>query len=200
LKNAPPINGHEPPLLDAERESELDKVGFNPQAYVQNLLATEGLEGVLKVEAGLVSDIRSLDGEKKALVYDNYSKLIAATDTIRNMREKMDPMTPTTSTLTPAIQHIAETAAHLTADLRRVHVQDSAKRKFHNGDVDSQRLLVQWILAAPDRIQQLVDEGKRDEALDDWQSVESVLDRWQGVQGTNDVRQRCLSAVAIAKG
>lgn len=28
-------------------------------------------------------DIRGLDGERKALVYDNYSKLIAATDTIR---------------------------------------------------------------------------------------------------------------------
>lgn len=31
-------------------------------------------------------DIRSLDGERKALVYDNYSKLIAATDTIRKVR------------------------------------------------------------------------------------------------------------------
>lgn len=30
-------------------------------------------------------DIRSLDGEKKALVYDNYSKLITATDTIRKV-------------------------------------------------------------------------------------------------------------------
>lgn len=32
------------------------------------------------------TEIRSLDGERKALVYDNYSKLIAATDTIRKVR------------------------------------------------------------------------------------------------------------------
>lgn len=30
-------------------------------------------------------EIKGLDGEKKALVYDNYSKLIAATDTIRKV-------------------------------------------------------------------------------------------------------------------
>ncbi len=32
------------------------------------------------------SEIRGLDGERKALVYDNYSKLITATDTIHKVR------------------------------------------------------------------------------------------------------------------
>lgn len=31
------------------------------------------------------AEIRGFDGERKALVYDNYSKLIAATDTIRKV-------------------------------------------------------------------------------------------------------------------
>ena len=53
------------------------------------MLAGEGLERVLRVEGGLISEIKGLDGERKALVYDNYSKLIAATETIRRMREKM---------------------------------------------------------------------------------------------------------------
>lgn len=30
-------------------------------------------------------EIRGFDGERKALVYDNYSKLIMATDTIRKV-------------------------------------------------------------------------------------------------------------------
>ena len=30
-------------------------------------------------------EIKGLDGERKALVYDNYSKLITATDTIRKV-------------------------------------------------------------------------------------------------------------------
>ena len=34
----------------------------------------------------LTKDIRNLDGERKSLVYDNYNKLIAATETIRKVR------------------------------------------------------------------------------------------------------------------
>lgn len=41
----------------------------------------------------------SLDGERKALLYDDYSKLIAATDTIRRIRDNMGPLTPATSGL-----------------------------------------------------------------------------------------------------
>jgi Vps51/Vps67 len=33
----------------------------------------------------LIVDIRNLDGERKSLVYDNYNKLIAATETIRKV-------------------------------------------------------------------------------------------------------------------
>ena len=32
------------------------------------------------------AEIRALDASRKALVYDNYSKLIRATDTIRSVR------------------------------------------------------------------------------------------------------------------
>lgn len=72
-------------LDDATPVSELDKEGFDADRYVQDILQREGLEGVLKVEASLLRDIRGFDGEKKALVYDNYSKLIGATDTIRKV-------------------------------------------------------------------------------------------------------------------
>lgn len=34
-------------------------------------------------------EIKGLDGERKALVYDNYSKLIAATDTIRKVWSRL---------------------------------------------------------------------------------------------------------------
>jgi len=99
------------------KESELDREGFDAGKYVADVLGREGLEGVLRVEAGLIGgelfyclllwrnghlehglgalmlielvarlEIRGLDGERKALVYDNYSKLITATDTIRKVR------------------------------------------------------------------------------------------------------------------
>ncbi|KAK4496886.1 hypothetical protein PRZ48_011335 [Zasmidium cellare] len=179
-----------PTALDVAQESELDKPGFSPEEYVTHLLATSGLEGVLRVEAGLVSDIRSLDGEKKALVYDNYSKLIAATETIRSMREKMEPLSPGTSTLSPAIGHIAETAAGLKKGLRE-HAQTG--QSGQQQEKEQQRKLVRWVLNAPDRIGRLNDGDEKDAARDEWRRVEEVLDRWEGVNGVDEVKKRCLA-------
>ncbi|KAI4132581.1 MAG: hypothetical protein LQ341_006257, partial [Variospora aurantia] len=73
----------EPDSLPEVRQSELDAPGFDAEAYVAEVLGRESLQGLLKIESGLINETRGLDGEKKALVYDNYSKLITATDTIR---------------------------------------------------------------------------------------------------------------------
>lgn len=72
---------HDQSVLD-----EVDRVGFEAGAFVRGILEREGLEGVLRIENSLVGEIRGLDGERKALVYDNYSKLIRATETIRKVR------------------------------------------------------------------------------------------------------------------
>jgi hypothetical protein len=74
-----------PPGESQTALSDLDREGFDAGAYVRKLLEREGLEGVLKVENELVGEIRGLDGDRKALVYDNYSKLISATDTIKKV-------------------------------------------------------------------------------------------------------------------
>lgn len=76
---------HDDELAGAVPESELDVAGFDAEGYVKGILVKEGLEGLLRIERVLVNEIKALDGERKALVYDNYSKLITATDTIRKV-------------------------------------------------------------------------------------------------------------------
>ncbi|KAL8776331.1 MAG: hypothetical protein Q9213_008315, partial [Squamulea squamosa] len=171
---------------------ELDAPDFDPEAYVRNILARESLAGLLKIESGLINEIRALDGEKKALVYDNYSKLISATDTIRKMRTNMDPLTPTTSTLAPAIAHIAETAAALANSLRE---RDSPEDEVVMGEKERQRQVVKWVLDAPKRLKGLVDGGRREEAMSDWEEVEWLLQRWRGVQGVDEIRRECLAVM-----
>ncbi|WPG97973.1 Hypothetical protein R9X50_00075600 [Acrodontium crateriforme] len=181
------------PGLDAEQESELDQSSFDPEAYVKSLLAREGLEGVLKVEAGLISEVRNLDGEKKAMVYDNYSKLIAATDTIRSMREKMDPMTPTTRTLGDDIGRIALTASTLSK---------SAKQPFGQGTEKDlkkrqQQQTVKWALDTPRRLREQVAAGHVEQANSDWQEIQSLLNEWREVKGVNGLREACLDALKL---
>lgn len=48
-------------------------------------MSNSGLEDLLRLYTQVVGEVRALDAEKKALVYDNYSKLITATETIRKV-------------------------------------------------------------------------------------------------------------------
>jgi hypothetical protein len=48
------------PELEEETLTELDKEGFDADAFVNNILATSGLSGVLRVEADLVSRMQKL--------------------------------------------------------------------------------------------------------------------------------------------
>lgn len=70
--------------------AKIDDPNFDVDDYITELLATANLKTVLRTEAQLVSEIKNLDGERKALVYDNYSKLIKATGTIGDVRRSME--------------------------------------------------------------------------------------------------------------
>ena len=48
------------------------------------VLENDLVQGTL-IQIVIKVDIRNLDGERKSLVYDNYNKLIAATETIRKV-------------------------------------------------------------------------------------------------------------------
>ncbi|KAG8630354.1 hypothetical protein KVT40_001973 [Elsinoe batatas] len=174
------------PFEDDDPRSELDSENFDADQYVQDLLQREGLEGVLKVEASLLKDIRGFDGEKKALVYDNYSKLIGATDTIRKMRGNMDPLKPTFRTLTPAISDIATTAEKLSSSsCQTVQLsQDDGKR-------EKQRRAVQYVLETPTRLGRLLDAGRTEVAFEDWTKVSKLLEKWKDIPGAAEVRKEC---------
>lgn len=172
-------------------DSELDKPDFNPQIYVEKLLKQDGLQDVLRIEAGLLSEIRSLDGEKKALVYDNYSKLITATETIRKMRERMEEGGPGTNTLTPAIGHIAETAASLSREMR----QGGGGEVKGNQRVGQQT--VRWVLAGPERLRNLRAAGEAKRATEEWSEIIALLNTWaeRDVRGVEHVRKKCEAAM-----
>ncbi|KAL4879613.1 Vps51/Vps67-domain-containing protein [Aspergillus karnatakaensis] len=175
--------------------TELDNPDFDPQQYVNNLLASSSLSTILKAENTLVGDIRTLDGERKALVYDNYSKLIRAVETIGKMRQSMDergaPLTMT-KTLGPAIAFVAETAGSLIKEgeeLRRRMKEAGAAGSEQ--DKTAEKETVKWVLGAPQRLEKLVATGNREEAEKDWEEVGKLLDKWQGVKGVAEVREAC---------
>lgn len=65
--------------------TEIDAPDFNAEEYVSKIITKSSLEELMKLYTRVVGEVRALDAEKKALVYDNYSKLITATETIRKV-------------------------------------------------------------------------------------------------------------------
>lgn len=112
------------------------------------------------------------------------------------MRTNMDPLTPATSTLAPAIAHIAETATALSTSLSsRTTAKELGEADTKDARKEKQRQTVRWVLNAPRRIQYLIQEDKRDAAEAEWEDVRRLLDKWKGVQGVEEVRVRCEAAL-----
>ncbi|KAH6658003.1 Vps51/Vps67-domain-containing protein [Truncatella angustata] len=169
-------------------QSELDKDGFDAETFVREKLDGSSMEEVLKLYTRTLGEIRALDAEKKALVYDNYSKLITATETIRKMRANMDPLNPMASTLDPAIAQIYSQASAIRDALREaVPESDPAQKEaeeLRQRRVRAKQLALE-VLETPDKLRALVNDGRMDEARQVWKTPRKLLQTWkeQGLGG-----------------
>ncbi|KHO01021.1 Tetratricopeptide-like helical [Metarhizium album ARSEF 1941] len=175
--------------------SDLDAPDFNAAEYVARVVANSGLEDLLRLYAQVVGEVRALDAEKKALVYDNYSKLIAATETIRKMRANMDPLNPMASTLDPAIAQIYSQASSIRERLREtVPAPDSDQGRRRAAGLRRQRTreLAVEVLATPRELRRLVGEGKIQEARRRWEMPRRLLSVWRDMGVGGDHVQTCI--------
>lgn len=160
--------------------SELDSPSFDPAAFISTTLATSSLADLLRVYARVLGEIRALDAEKKALVYDNYSKLISATETIRRMRTTMDPLSPMAGALDVVVGRIYEEAVGVREGLRAElggEEENEGRRRT--------RELAREVVGVVGRLRGLVEEGRGEEAAREWEVPRQLLVRWRerGVGG-----------------
>jgi vacuolar protein sorting-associated protein 51 len=184
--------------------SQLDQADFNADSYVQDLLSTSSLKTVLKAESSLVSEVRNLDGERKALVYDNYSMLITATETIGTMRKSMDDENggggglKSINRIGPAVDDVVRSAAGLSK--RNSKSDDGGgqqqQRQQRRQDLSKQDT-VRWVLDTPARLRRTLASGKRPEAEQDWDEIRSLLvGKWKDVRGVAELRDACQEVMA----
>ncbi|THW36972.1 hypothetical protein D6D21_08467 [Aureobasidium pullulans] len=164
----------------------LDNPSFSADRYVQELLTSSDAEGLLRTLNSITISSLGLEGDKKALVYDNYTTLLSATKTISKMRENVDPMAPVTTTLEPAVGHIVDVA---------VGISESQKGGGKGGRKEGDRDVVRWVLGAPERLGKMKEEGRNEEMEKQWDEVRTLLEKWEGVKGVEEVRRKCEEVV-----
>ncbi|KAK4231997.1 Vps51/Vps67-domain-containing protein [Podospora fimiseda] len=184
LKPTPPpptITTSPPPPSPTVSLQPIDLPSFNPQTYISSSLATSSLSDLLRLYTQTLSEIRALDAEKKALVYDNYSKLITATETIRKMRSTMDPLTPMAGTLDLVVEKVYNLAEGLRGEMR-AQVANIPEEKR---ETEETRRVAKEMIKVPGRIKRLIEEGRVDDAKREWEIPRRLLCHWKekGVGG-----------------
>ncbi|CAN4113403.1 unnamed protein product [Withania somnifera] len=62
---------------------------FDADQYMNHLVQKSNLEGLLQRHVGMAAEIKNLDTDLQMLVYENYKKLISATDAIKRMKNNI---------------------------------------------------------------------------------------------------------------
>jgi vacuolar protein sorting-associated protein 51 len=110
------------------------------------------------------------------------------------MRTNMDPLAPATSTLSPAISHIAETASSLSSALvERTSRAQTASATPEQTKTGHQKQTVRWALHTPQRMEVLLAQGRRSAAESEFNEIKPLLEQWQGVDGVAALREHCES-------
>jgi len=159
------------------------------------------------VERALVGDIRGLDGERKALVYDNYSKLIAATDTVGRMSGEMQGMEKEMRVVREGMEGVVGVVGKVVEAGRGTKKEKGNEQEGeaskdgdvneHKGDGRRQDAVqtVKYVIDTPTRLARLVADGKQDDAEADWAEVNQLLQKWTGVKGVKEIREKSIAAL-----
>lgn len=112
----------------------------------------------------------------------------------------MDPLEPTTSTLSPAISHIVEITSTLAATQPKSDEESSSSSR---NEIDAiayrrqSRAKVQTLLSVPRILRGLVQDGKRDQAIRQWDTVKPIFEKWEarGIRGATELKNAALETL-----
>lgn len=149
------------PASESSEEDDLEKI--HPESaidkeetveqYITKLVRTNDLKKILETENGLMNEIRSLESEKKALIYNNYSKLILAINTLDSVEQDSTVSEKTVQTLTESMKKIYELSGKLLQSCELP--EDNSSHNSHTA---------KWLLTVPESNKRLVENGDKDGA------------------------------------
>lgn len=90
-----------------------ERASSGPKLDLYSLLRSNSLSVLLEKESELIVQIRELDGERQSLVYNHHHELVAASDTIRNMKIRSESLDPSLESLQSSFETMSNLASHL---------------------------------------------------------------------------------------
>lgn len=148
----------------------IDGGGFNVDKYVSGLLSHKSLPELMQRGIAMVSEIKSLDSDMQMLVYENYNKFISATDTIRQMKQRVEEMEVSMGQLEGTMESISGASDSVNSSLS----ERRSQLEGLNG-VKSNLAKLQLLMDLPSRLQACVDAMQYEEAVGHHRRAQRLL-------------------------
>lgn len=180
-----------------------------PKVDLPSLLRSNNLSALLSKESELIVQIRELDGERQSLVYNHHHELVAASDTIRDMKVKSESLDPSLEALQTSFESISTLSSNLDV-LRRPATKESPAAETPGPNHLDPLHDLEPIVTLPSMLSDLI-EGRVDatsakgyqdarakkeglaRAEHLWGTMEPVLAAWTeaGVTGIREIAAEC---------
>ncbi|CAI5930413.1 unnamed protein product [Closterium sp. NIES-64] len=96
---------------------DINSRAFDADSFVANLIRQAKLDDLLQKHVSWAAEIKNLDSDMQMLVYENYSKFISATDTIRTMKDNVASMESSMDQLLRTVTTVQEQSTAINSNL-----------------------------------------------------------------------------------
>ncbi|KAJ1504247.1 Vacuolar protein sorting-associated protein 51, partial [Coelomomyces lativittatus] len=163
---------------------------FDVSQYLKSILTEYSIVDLLKKDNELIAEMKQIDSDRKTLFYENYSKLINASDTIKDMRENVESMEKELVKLSQQVQDITSLASNL-------HETFAPKKTQVYNLKSSASLLrrLQFLFSLPKKLSQSSKDGSYLRAVQFFSTTRETLERYQNVPVFSKVASEAKTAV-----
>lgn len=174
------------PLEPVKSPLDINSSSFDPDMFVSRLVTEASLSQLMAQEGEIVRQIQSLDSDMQTLVYENYNKFIAATETIRKMRVDFRSMEEEMSQLAASMTNITSFSAEISERLR---TRRTSVARLSLSAATLQKL--QFVLELPEKLKESISLGRAGQAVEDWGRAELALARYRDMPSFAGIQEDC---------
>lgn len=180
--SASPIN------MEAKTSSpyDINNSSFDPELYSQKVIKEASLAQLMAQEGEVVRQIHSLDSDMQTLVYENYNKFIAATDTIKKMRVDFRDMEDEMDQLAEKMKSVTDKSNSINEALKGKRAKVAELSSTH-------ALLkkLQFLFELPKKLKSCIEEENWALGVKFYVRAQRVLDQYQHVASFSGIKGDC---------
>ena len=174
--------------------NDIDGENFDVDVHLQNLLKTETLPNLLQRSMDLRKETRTLDSDMQNMVYENYSKFIRATDTIRTMKDDVTVIETELDKLMVGMEQLGETSGTLDTAL------EPNRSKIENM-LSLQSLIkkLEFLFELPMRLKRSIELEAYVQAVKYYNTANAILEKYSHVLSFGSIHKESIEIMSGLK-